>query len=215
MGVVLSKALSRRVRLEAQVVVEEAFPVLQRPWSYAVPKLPLDGALDPLPLAVEVGATGLDVGMADAETVEEARQDGGGGAPLQGGSGEEAAAVVHQGELVAFLREVLEVHLGSLSRDGFPVADPDGFRLARSAHKSATAAENAMDAAQAATDDSGLSEVGMQTTDADVQLAVSMADNVQDAPLESGRAMPGPSRAITQGAVAFPSPSGPLAGEVG
>jgi hypothetical protein len=58
--------------VEAYVVLEEAFPVLQRPWSYAVPKLFLDGALDPLHLTVEVGAAGPDVGMTDAETVEEA-----------------------------------------------------------------------------------------------------------------------------------------------
>ena len=57
---------------EAEVVLEEALPILQRPWSDAVPELLLDGALHSLHLTVEVGASGPDMGMADAETVEEA-----------------------------------------------------------------------------------------------------------------------------------------------
>ena len=62
--------------VEAQVVLEEVFPVLQRPGSDAVPELLLNGTLDPLCLAVEVGIARPDVGMTDVETVEEAAELG-------------------------------------------------------------------------------------------------------------------------------------------
>jgi hypothetical protein len=71
-GGVVQSAVEASAVVEAEVVLEEALPVLQRPWSDAVPELLLDGALHPLHLTVEVGASGPDMGMTDAETVEEA-----------------------------------------------------------------------------------------------------------------------------------------------
>src|SRR3990172_11680003 len=50
----------------------------------------------------------------------------------QDGSRQHAAAVVHQGELVAVLGKVLEVHLGPLPGDSLGIANPDLFRFARS-----------------------------------------------------------------------------------
>ena len=109
--------------MEAQVVLEEALPILQRPWSDAVPELLLDGALQPLHLTVEVGASGPDAGVAYVQAAEQCGEivpelgavvrldaaqregdglqeswkgsaDGGGGAPLQDSGGQEAATVV-------------------------------------------------------------------------------------------------------------------------
>jgi hypothetical protein len=82
---------------------------------------------------------------------------------FQDGRAQEAAAVVDEGELEALLREVLEVHLGTFARDGFGVAHPDRLRLAWAAHQSATATEYPVDATQAAVDQAGLLEVGVQT----------------------------------------------------
>ncbi len=158
--------------------------VLQRPWADPVPELLLDGALDPLHLTVEVGAAGPDVGMTDAETVEEAGEiaaelgavvrldaahgegdrleeawqgaaDSGRGAPLQDGSGQKATAVVHQGQLEASLREVLEVHLRPLPWILLGVADPDGLRLPPEADQCPAAAEHPVQATQAAGDEAG------------------------------------------------------------
>jgi hypothetical protein len=211
--------------VEAYVVLEEAFPVLQWPWSYAVPELLLDGTLNPFHLTVEVGTARPDVGMADAETVEEAGEiaaelgavvsldaaqgegqgleepwqgpaDSGGGAPLQDSGGQETAAVIDQGELVASLREVHEVHLGSLTRDRLGVAGPDGLGLTGPAHQGPTAAEHPVDAAQAASDEVGSAEVGVQPADAQGQLPVSATDDIQDLSLESVGATTGPPWAV-------------------
>ena len=57
--------------VEADAVLQEAFPSLQQAWSGAVPELLLDGALHPLHLAVEVGASGPDTGMPDAQAAQE------------------------------------------------------------------------------------------------------------------------------------------------
>jgi hypothetical protein len=116
--------------------------------------------LDPLHLAIEVGRAGTDAGVADAqavqeqaegaaelgavvgldaakgegEAVEERRQgtaDGGGGALGEDGGSQDAAAVVHQGELVASFGQVHEVHLAPLSREGLSITNPEGLGLTR------------------------------------------------------------------------------------
>jgi len=71
-GGVVQSAVEAGAVVMAHIVLEKAFPLFQRPWSYAVPELLLNGALDPLHLPVEVGTARPDVGMTNAETVEEA-----------------------------------------------------------------------------------------------------------------------------------------------
>jgi hypothetical protein len=75
-------------------------------------------------------------------------------------------------------REVFEVHLSTLAGDGFGVADPNGLGLARTAHQGATAAEYPVDAAQAATDEAGPLEVGVQTAHAGIQFTMAAADDI-------------------------------------
>src|SRR4030042_1460315 len=131
--------------LEADVVLQPALPLFQQPWSDSVPELLLGGALDPFHLAIEVGTTWPNTGVADAQTLEQAREiatelgavvrldalhregqmpqqtrqdvdHGGRSALLQDGGRQEAAAVVHQGELVAAPRKGHENHFGVFTR---------------------------------------------------------------------------------------------------
>jgi hypothetical protein len=50
--------------------------------------------------------------------------------------------------------------------------------------------EDAVDAAQAAGDEAGLGEVGVEAADAQAKLAVNLADDVQNAALQSIGAAP-------------------------
>jgi hypothetical protein len=85
-------------------------------------------------------------------------------------------------------REVFEVHLGTLAWDGFGVADPDGLGFARTTHQSATAAEYPVDATQAAADEAGPLQVGVETAHAGIQFTMAAADNVQRLARERVRA---------------------------
>src|SRR3989304_6308237 len=183
-GLVAQGAVLAGAVVEADVVLKEPLPLLQRSWAGPVPELLLDSTLHPLHLTVEVGAPGLDAGVADAQAFEQGGEikaelgavvrldaaqgegerfeepwkgaaDGGGGAFLQHRGPQVAAAVVHQSELVAVLGKVLEVHLGPFSRDRPGVANPIGLRLPRPAQQRPTAAEHPVDATDAAGDDLG------------------------------------------------------------
>src|SRR3990170_1500168 len=183
-GLVAQGAVLAGAVVEADVVLKEPLPLLQRSWAGPVPELLLDSTLHPLHLTVEVGAPGLDAGVADAQAFEQGGEikaelgavvrldaaqgegerfeerwkgatDGGGGALLQHSGPQVAAAVVNEGELIAFLGKVLKVHLGPLPGDRPGVANPIGLRLARSAHKRPAAAEHPVDTADAAGNDLG------------------------------------------------------------
>jgi hypothetical protein len=133
----------------------------------------------------------LDAAQREGERVEDAREgttDSGHRALFQDSRTQEAAAVVNKGKLESLFREVFEVHLRTLAGKGFGVADPDGLGLAWTGHQSAAATEYPVDATQAAADEAGLLEVGVQTAHAGVQLAMAAADNVQHLARESVRA---------------------------
>jgi hypothetical protein len=108
--------------------------------------------------------------------------DGGGGALGEDGGGEKAATIIHQGELAATFGQVHEVYLASLSGERLGVASPDQPGLAKM--------EDAVDAAQAARDEASLCEVGVEAADAQAKLAVNLADDVQNAALQSIGAVP-------------------------
>src|SRR3990172_6239040 len=120
-GAVLAGAV-----VEADVVLKEPLPLLQRSWADPVPELLLDGALHPFHLAVEVGASGPDASVTDPQPLQETGQvvaelgavvrldatkgegeapeeswkdpaDGSSGASLQDGSRQHGGAVVPQG----------------------------------------------------------------------------------------------------------------------
>jgi hypothetical protein len=230
--------------VEADVVVEPALPVFHRRGADAVSELLLDDALDPLQFAVEVGRSRPDPPMAGAQTAEEEGEivadleavvrldaaqwegdgleeprkgatDGSSGALLSDRCGEQPAAVVHQGELLASLGEVLEVHLGLFSWQGLSVARPDGLRLAGPAHQSATTAEDPVHAAQAAGDEAGVLQIGIEAPHSPAQLAVGVTDGIQDLTGESVGAAPRPPGAIQQRSVALTLPACPPTGEGG
>ena len=117
-------------------------------------------------ITAELGAVvRLYAAQGEGDGLEEAGQgpaDSGGGASLQDSGSQEAAAVVDQGELEASLREVLEVHLGPLSWILLGVAGPDGLGFAWSAHQRPAAAEHPVHAAQAATDEASLPQIGIE-----------------------------------------------------
>jgi len=154
-----------------------------------------DSTLHPLHLAIEVRGARPDAGVADAQAAEEEGKgaaklgavvgldagegegkgaeevghgsaDGGGGALGEDGGSQKAAAVIHQGELVAFFGQVHEVHLAPLSRQGLGIAGPHRLGLAGMEDQGAGSLEDAVDAAQAARDEAGLGKGGVETTDA-------------------------------------------------
>src|SRR3972149_5404313 len=141
--------------------------------------------------------------------------DGGSGASLQDSGPQVAAAVVNEGELVAFLGQVLEVHLGALPGNGLGVANPDWFRFARPQRQSPAAAQHPVDAAQAAADEAGLLQVGVQPAHSPAQLPVSAANDVQNQAGEGARATPRSPRPPVQGLLPPRLPPGPPAGEGG
>src|SRR3989304_5287952 len=243
-GLVAQGAVLAGAVVEADVVLKEPLPLLQRSWAGPVPELLLDSTLHPLHLTVEVGAPGLDAGVADAQAFEQGGEikaelgavvrldaaqgegerfeerwkgatDGGGGALLQHSGPQVAAAVVNEGELVAFLGKVLEVHLGPLSGDSLGVANPDWFRFARPQRQSPAAAQHPVDAAQAAANEAGLLQVGVQPAHSPAQLPLSAANDVQNLSGEGARATPRSPRPSVQGLLPLPLPSGPPAGEGG
>jgi hypothetical protein len=142
---------------------------------------------------------GLDAAEGEREAVEErghGAADGGGGALGEDSGSQDAAAVVYQGELVASFGQVHEVHLASFSGEGLGVAGPDGLGLAGMEDEGTGPLEDAVDAAQAAGDEAGLSEVGMEAANAQAELSVSAADDVQYPALQSVRAPPRPFGAV-------------------
>src|SRR3972149_3746945 len=227
--------------VEVEVVLEPASPLGQRTAGYTVPELFLDGALDPFHLTVETWCPGSDAGVTYSQAIEKAGQftaefgtvvsldtadgegglleqlwqgtaDSGGGAAFQDIPSRVAGAVVDEGELVAPLWQVLEVHLGPLPRPFLSVAGPHRLRLARPAHQGATAAQHSVDGAHAATDEAGLPQMGVEAAHSPPQLPVSVANGVQDLPRQGAGAAPWPPGTITQSLVALPLPAGPPAG---
>src|SRR3990172_4156591 len=65
-GSVVQGAVEADAVVEADVVLQEALPLIQGARGDAVPELLLDGALYALHLAVEVGAPRPDAGVTDA-----------------------------------------------------------------------------------------------------------------------------------------------------
>jgi hypothetical protein len=131
------------------------------------------------------------------------------------GGSQKAAAVIHQGELEASLGQVHEIHLGPLSRKGLGVTDPDGFGLAGAEDQDAGSLEYPVDTAHAAGDEAGLGEVGVETADAETDLAVNPADDVQHAALESGGAAPRASATVEEAPLPLAAPGRPPASEGG
>ena len=128
------------------------------------------------------------------------------------GSGQKAAAIIHQSKLVASLGQVHEVHLGPLPREGLGVTGPYRLGLAGMEDEGAGPLEDAVDAAQAAGDEAGLGEVGVEAADAQAELSVSVADDVQHATVEGGRAAAWTSGAVEKGSLPVPTP-GPTTSE--
>ncbi|OGO09487.1 MAG: hypothetical protein A2Y61_07950 [Chloroflexi bacterium RBG_13_60_13] len=60
--------------VEANVVLQPAFPMSQLSWAHGVPKFLLNGTLDPLHLAIEVRRARSDAGVADAQTLQQASE---------------------------------------------------------------------------------------------------------------------------------------------
>jgi len=228
--------------VEADVGLQAAFPGIERARSHPIPVLLLHGALHPLHLAVEVGGARPDAGVADTllaqelgkglaelravvgleategegERLEQLGQrltDGLGGAPGDHRGRQGAAAVVDEGDLEAALGEVLQIHLRPLPWPGFSVPLPDGLGLAGAPDEGAGAAEHPVDGAQAATDEAGLPEIGVEAADAEPEAAMDEPDAIEELGRERGRAAPGPARAVLEPSRSLPPVRRPPAGE--
>ncbi|HLC28761.1 MAG TPA: hypothetical protein VJL07_04875 [Dehalococcoidia bacterium] len=83
--------------------------------------------------------------------------------------------------------QLLEVHLGTLARYRLGITDPDRLGLTKPLNESTTASKDPIDTAQAAGDQAGLLEVGVQAADAETELAVAAAHDINNVGRERAR----------------------------
>src|SRR5262245_21990823 len=101
----------------------------------------------------------LDAVKGKGQRLEKSRQgatDGFHGPALQDRGHKIATAVVHQRELEAFVRKVLDIHLSSLSWVRLRVTRPDRLAFAGPTNEGPTATQDAVEAAQTARNAIGL-----------------------------------------------------------